>query len=65
MSDEDLMNFPLLKEVKELPWKPDYNFPDDDNYMDVVMIITRSVKLKQGSMGCIIVRPDTEEEKNI
>ena len=65
MSDEDLTNFPYLKEVKELSWKPNSNSTDDDNYMDVVMIITRSVKLKQGSMGCIIVRPNTEEEQNI
>ena len=38
-------------------YQPSANLSDDENYMDIVMIITRSSQLRQGSMGCILVRP--------
>lgn len=38
-------------------WKPDRSLSHDENYMDIVMILTRSVNFRQGSMGCIIVKP--------
>ena len=38
-------------------YMPSNELSDDENYMDMVMIITRSSKLRQGSMGCILVRP--------
>lgn len=40
-------------------WKPDPTVSDDENYLDVVMLITRSVQDdgQQGHMGALIVRP--------
>jgi tRNA(Arg) A34 adenosine deaminase TadA len=40
-------------------YRPSDILSDDENYMDMVMIITRFSKLRQGSMGCILVRPST------
>jgi len=37
--------------------RPSEILSDDENYMDIVMIITRSSMLRQGSMGCVLVRP--------
>lgn len=39
-------------------YRPSVDLSDDENYLDIVMIITRSSKLRQGSMGCIIVQPN-------
>ena len=41
---------------------PSQSLSEDENYMDIVMIITRSSLLRQGSMGCILVRPAEEED---
>jgi tRNA(Arg) A34 adenosine deaminase TadA len=38
-------------------FRPSAILSDDENYMDIVMIITRSSMLRQGSMGCVLVRP--------
>ncbi len=38
-------------------YQPSPLLTDDENYMDIVMIITRSLHLRQGSMGCLLVRP--------
>ncbi|KAL7552061.1 hypothetical protein ACHAWF_015272 [Thalassiosira exigua] len=46
-----LSNFDLLG------YRPSPDLSDDVNYMDVVMIVTRTSKLRQGSMGCILVKP--------
>lgn len=40
-------------------YQPSPLLTDDENYMDIVMIITRSLHLRQGSMGCLLVRPKT------
>ncbi len=45
-------------------WKPNVNLSDDVNYMDLVMLITRNSLLKQGSMGCIIVKHKENNEEN-
>ncbi|KAG7372590.1 phosphatidylinositol N-acetylglucosaminyltransferase [Nitzschia inconspicua] len=44
-------------------WKPDPERSDDENYLDVVLLITRSVQEdgQQGHMGALIVRPTTED----
>jgi len=42
-------------------YRPSPNLSDDVTYMDLVMIITRSSMLRQGSMGCILVRPHLKE----
>lgn len=39
-------------------YKPSPDISEDITYLDLVLIITRtSAKLRQGSMGCLIVRP--------
>ena len=52
----------IMSPAHEFPlygWKPDPNVSDDENYLDVVMLITRSVQGdgQQGHMGALIVRP--------
>lgn len=39
-------------------YRPSLHLSDDVNYMDIVMIITRSSILRQGSMGCLLVQPN-------
>lgn len=39
-------------------WQPDPNLSDDENYMDLVMLVTRNSICLQGYMGCVIVNPD-------
>ena len=38
-------------------YHPPPNLSDDLTYMDIVLLITRRANLRQGSMGCILVRP--------
>ena len=45
-------------------YQPSPHNSDDVNYMDVVMIITRSSMLRQGSMGCIIVQPANQAKES-
>jgi len=45
----------LLKGYELYGWQLDTRLSTDENFMDLCMIITRSSKLKQGSMACILV----------
>ena len=45
----------LLKGYELYGWQPDAGLSNDENFMDLCMIVTRSSKLKQGSMACILV----------
>jgi deoxycytidylate deaminase len=49
------------KPFKMFGWSPEVFLSDDENYMDMVMLVTRNSKLRQGSMACILVKP---REKN-
>lgn len=52
----------LLAPFNTYGWKPDCMLSEDENFMDLVLLVTRSSKLKQGSMACILVRtPDPDE----
>lgn len=42
-------------------WTPNPNLSDDENFMDLTLLITRSSKLKQGSMACILAK-NTQQE---
>ena len=53
----------LLKGYELHGWLPDTLLSTDDNFMDLTMIITRSSKLKQGSMACILVNEANESEE--
>jgi len=39
-------------------WQPDLTLSDDENYMDLVMLVTRNSICLQGYMGCVIVNPN-------
>ena len=54
-------NSPLSK-LNMYGYQPSQSLSEDENYMDIVMVITRSSLLRQGSMGCILVRPAEEAE---
>ena len=51
----------LLKGFELHGWQPDRRLSTDENFMDLCMIVTRSSKLKQGSMACILTN-DSEED---
>ena len=46
-------------------YRPSAALSDDVNYMDIVMIITRSSMLRQGSMGCLLVNPTCTNNSHI
>jgi deoxycytidylate deaminase len=50
---------PLLSSFPTYGWRPDPSLSDDVNFMDLVLIITRTSQLLQGSMACILVRHKT------
>lgn len=52
----------LLEPFNTFGWKPDGVLSEDENFMDLVLLVTRSSTLKQGSMACILVRTDTDNE---
>jgi deoxycytidylate deaminase len=47
----------LLDGYEMFGWQPDPQLTDDENYMDMVMLVTRSSHCKQGSMACVLVQP--------
>lgn len=47
----------ILTQFQTYGWAPDDSLSDDNNMMDLVLLVTRSSKLKQGSMACILVSP--------
>lgn len=53
--DED--NGCILSSYKTFAWEADETLTDDQNWMDLVLLITRSSQLKQGGMACILVQP--------
>ena len=53
----------LLEPYETYGWRLDSTLSDDDNMMDLLLLVTRSSKLKQGSMACILVRPKQEAEE--
>lgn len=42
-------------------WRPNRTLSSEDNLMDLVMLVTRSSKCRQGSMACILVSSIPEE----
>lgn len=55
------MNHPL-NAFSTYNWRPDVSISDDENFMDLTLLVTRSSKLKHGSMACILVRNTLKEE---
>lgn len=58
-SDCDGATCPHFKQFDMHGWKPDPSLPDDENYMDAVILITRNSSCPQGGMGCVLVRPSS------
>jgi deoxycytidylate deaminase len=38
-------------------WTPDEELSEDENVMDLVLLVTRTSRLRQGGMACVLVRP--------
>ena len=47
----------LLEPFELYGWEPDPELTEDDNMMDLLLLVTRASRLKQGSMACILLRP--------
>jgi tRNA(Arg) A34 adenosine deaminase TadA len=43
-------------------WIPDRSISEEENFIDLTLLVTRSSKLKHGSMACILVRNDSDKE---
>lgn len=57
----------LLEPFELYGWVPDPSLTEDDNLMDLLLLVTRTSTLKQGSMACILVRPkaaDNDDDDN-
>lgn len=54
----DPNNSNFLRGFELYGWKPDPNLSIDENYMDLVMLLTRSSYCKQGGMACVLVNHD-------
>jgi deoxycytidylate deaminase len=52
----DSGGYSLLDGIRLYGWKPDPSLSADDNLMDLTLLVTRTSKLKQGSMACLLVR---------
>lgn len=63
MINHDRLHHPL-SQFDLHGYHPSPNLSDDENYMDIVMIITRSSILRQGSMGCILVGHKRDDEQD-
>jgi deoxycytidylate deaminase len=64
--DTESMEF--LQDFELYGWEPDPTLSNDENLLDLCVIVTRSSKLRNGSMACILVQPernDGEETLNI
>jgi tRNA(Arg) A34 adenosine deaminase TadA len=57
-------NSRLLDHFETYGWNPNVDLSEDDNFMDLVLLITRSSNLKQGSMACILVEPQQGQNDN-
>jgi deoxycytidylate deaminase len=47
---------PLLKDYQLHGWAPDSKLSDDENYIDLIMLLTRNSNCRQGHMACAVVR---------
>lgn len=55
---EERPAYPLLDKFSLYGWKPNQSLTDDENYMDIVLLVTRSsVCTAHGHVGCLLVDP--------
>jgi deoxycytidylate deaminase len=50
---------PALQPFQIYGWQPDPTRSNDDNFLDLVLLVTRNSTCRNGSMGCLIVKPAT------
>jgi deoxycytidylate deaminase len=50
---------PLLKDFQLHGWIPDPTLSDDENIIDLVMLVTRNSKCRQGGMACVLIANDS------
>ena len=53
-----------LEDFEMHGWIPDSRLSDDENYMDMVMLVTRNSHCKQGSMACALVGLSSPSKKS-
>ena len=46
-------------------WAPSEKLSKDENYMDLVMLLTRNSTCRQGHMGCVIVGNHADKDENM
>jgi deoxycytidylate deaminase len=61
--DSDQCEGGLLYKYNVYGWQPDTNLSSDENYMDMVLLVTRSSQLKQGGMACVIVKGQKQQQQ--
>lgn len=52
----------FLRDFELYGWEPDPTLSNDENLLDLCMIITRSSKLRNGSMACILAQPEIKSD---
>lgn len=50
---------PLFYKYELYGWNPNPSLSKDENFMDLVMLVTRTSQTTQGSMACILVQPSS------
>lgn len=59
-------NYPLLSNFNLYGWRPDPFLSDDENYMDIVLLVTRSSTCTaHGHVGCLLVNPSSDDNSTI
>jgi len=56
MKEEDLRS-----KYEIYGWNPSQSLSPDENCMDLVLLITRSARFRQGSMACILIQPQIQD----
>lgn len=53
----------LLENYETFGWEADPAVSDDANYMDLTLLVTRSSQLRQGSMACLLVQNNQQQQQ--
>lgn len=52
---------PIFNGFQVHGWIPDPTLSENENYMDMIMLLTRNSKCRQGHMACALVRPEESD----
>lgn len=56
---------PILIPFELHGWKPDPKLTDDENYIDLVLLLTRNSTCRQGHMACLIARSPRKDDSGV